>query len=93
MPKQFAKIAETSILGQTANAISIGLVTVAPYHAAYLDYTILNRPQGLEADFQATIICTGRLTISGEDYDLWGSSDDYLYSQLCSKLGLTILPD
>jgi hypothetical protein len=93
--KRFAKIADTNILGSTANAIRIGCVTVTPYQSANIEYSVLNMSESLHpADsHEAQVICTGSILISGSDYEVWGPSDDYLYSQLCSRLQLTILPD
>ena len=35
----------------------------------------------------------GRLTFSGEDYENWGSDDDYLFNLVASALSLTVIPD
>lgn len=44
-------------------------------------------------DIQGKVIDSKQLMMEGEDYEGWGSDDQYIIDFVCKKLGFTLKPD
>lgn len=44
-------------------------------------------------DIQGKVIDSKQLMMEGEDYEGWGSDDQYIIDFVCRKLGFTLKPD
>ena len=99
MQNNYRKIEPAPVLDKTANAICISYANVQLFQNCTAQYEVRQItevqtvPDGhMMPPMWGSPLMTGSITLSGDDYANWGSDDNYIYEQIASKLGLTLLP-
>jgi hypothetical protein len=78
-----AKIQPVSAFGKTATQLIIGAVHVEPSVCA--DFNAVLRDESGNDVYRQAIL------IAGDEYNAWGSDDNYLITIAAQKLGVTLI--
>lgn len=75
------KIHPSSVLGESFDEILVREVQVELHKKANVVWQAINSQTGRS-------VANGKIELSGDDYDLWGASDEYVDRFILSKMGL-----
>jgi hypothetical protein len=92
---RFKKIQPATILGSTANVITITSVFVDLFRGCTVNYELLEATfstvGGVESIASSESLMTNSVFLDDEAYENWGEDDYYIHEQVALKLGLTIV--
>ena len=74
------QVKQIQVLGATVNSVQISDITVDLDKSAHFDATVF--------DTSGAPILVKNISLSGSEYDAWGSNDNYITNITLTKLGL-----